>query len=746
MQKQTFLKLLTFVLGVFTLVAVGEISANQLSANLTSSEAIVVNGFKNLSKITTKAGDEIKIVGKNFGNDVDDLEIVLNGESYDVEASYGNEIILSLDSEMSSGDLFVQRTIEIDDSTYTLESNAIELDLGTPLVTKINAPDGLIPKADLQIFGSNLGSAVFFCSDSDDAEALDTSKQENESVTLELPSEFTECELRAKDRGFEFVIDEDFTIAAPIVVSAIEFSGDAFRVLGKNFGDYENNLDDLELACENDASLTNATYVNDGELSFAKSDSTVLPNAGWAVLEVGEKTSPQFEYIASGQFPQITELKNLSDAGDGDTTFQIGISGSVSVRSGAVLSLNGSEIEFSGSTVTMSSKPASSGEAWLEKDGWESRVFHYDFEDDLKPKVTEIQVDASARSLEIFGRNFGEKANFDVSGLQFDNPDLDEDEDDADQTEKSWLQRVSDNSAIVNLPFSTGTLSVSVSNRWGSSNSVQITLPAEGDQSFYPTPEIDEIEALDGLAPNRNIAIHGDNLLNVYAASFAGKQAAATVKSLTTVEVTIPSTAPLEGELTVLDKNGNESSSLTYELLSFNQLATPSLEFPSSTNTSALVASDDWQDVFAFTFSNSLKTLDMDLIEFNFDDSPLPFTEFRLLDTNDTVLDEVDLTLDQEEEKLKIGGLTIDPSVEKVTFTLQAKVFQDLASDEEFIFSLGNTSEKSGELVSKNGIDKKITVAGGASAKKFCLTYDESKETWKKCKIQRPTSDVFRNQ
>ncbi len=722
-----------------TLVSVGEISANQIAANVVSEE-LSITGVRDLS-VTTRAGDTIRILGKNFGTEAKDTKVFLNGQTYPVEGSFGNEVLFKLDKKMRSGEVFVERTMNLPSGiSKRLTVNSLTLNLGEPSLTKIDAPGGLLPGADLKVEGTNLAGASFFCSEKDGATALKVREQSTKSARLELPNQFTDCTLTVRNHGFEFIVSQKFQISAPISMTGLDFSNGGFRVFGKNFSIYENKLDQLALIFE-DGKLNQATLLADGTLFFAKDTSKILPNSGFATLAVGDKNSPRFEYRIAENFPRITKISDLRDAGDGKTSFQIETSGEPSELATTKLFLNGTAVTFGASTATLTGRPKLNGEAWLEKDGWRSEIFNYAFTENLEPAITEIRVNTATRSLEIHGRNFGSNRDkFKVSGVQFKDPSIKTKTVSTD--DKSWLKKVEELDAITELPFSTGNPSVSVSNRWGTSNSVKITLPLKTSQSFFPDFTISSIESITGFAPGRRIVVHGTNLLGATFANISGQQISTKVLALDSAELTVPADAPLKGEIFLSDKNGKQSNKIPYELITTNQVDDPMLKFPLSPGDGALVQNNEWQNLFDFELSNTLKTVTIDSLEFNFDKTPLPLIDFRVVDAKNAVVAGARVDLAQTDKKLRIRNLTIPTSLAKTQFTLQAKVFSELAENGQFIFSLGNVSEKSGQQINSVDAQKKITIAGNLSTERFCTTLIDAKSG--KCKVQRPVSDLAR--
>lgn len=740
MQKEKTLKFLTFVFGLATLISVSEISANQISASVTNAD-ITVTGFRNLSA-GVQASDKISIIGTNFGIEAKDLKVFLNKQQYSVEASSGNEAIFKLDKKMQSGDLFVERTIKLANGSNTkIDSKPIFLNLNEPSITKMDAPNGLLPGANLDVRGKNLSGASFFCSNQTNASALAVKEQTAVSATLTLPNQFAECTPIVRNRGFESATNQKLQISAPINVTGISFVDGGFRVDGKNFSIFENKLSSLTLIFEG-KKLNSATLLADGSLFFAKNQNNILPNTGWVALAVGDKTSPRFDYHISDNFPKIASISNLYDEENGKTNFQISVGDTASELTTSKLFLNGkAALSFSNSVANFDGRPVLSGKAWFEKDGWQSEIFNYEFKENLEPAITKIQVNMATRSLEISGQNFGtSRDKFNVKGLQFKDPDSTTKSKSTDT--KTWLQRLSLNTAIVQLPFSTGDLSVSVSNRWGTSNSVKITLPLESSQAFFPDFSISSIEPLEGLAPGKRFIVHGKNLLGATLANIGGKQITTKALTVDRTEITIPPNAPLAGEIFLSSRNGSKNSSIAYKLTSADQINNPLVEFPVNTDKATLTQSDAWQNLFDFALTNNLKTITLDSLEFNFNQTLLPLTDFRIVDDSGSSVADARVEISLSSRKLKIRNLKIDPSLEKKHFTLQTKVFRDLAENKKIIFSLGSSTERNNQKINSSKTTKEISIIGNSGTEKLCIALIDKQ--WKSCKMQRPTNDLVR--
>ncbi len=720
MQKQKQTKILAFALGIVALFLSSEISVN---ATLEPKNP-EISEFKNLSSIP-QAGNFVKISGKNFGTEVNDLTINLAGEDYSISNSFGNELEFQLAKEMQSGYLFIKKEVDVEGTIITLESNTIYLDLREPAITKVNAPLGLLPKNELEISGKNLDATEFWCEDA----KLEIESQSQFNATIILPTDFSGCSIVAKKEGFEFDTNETLIIATPVDVSGISFSGGNFRVYGKGFTGFENSLSKLSLIFEDGSTLTNPTFVADGEIFFEKGE-TILPYAGGVVLGVNEISSPQFYYVAMGSFPAIVEILNLQNKNE-KAVFQMNLSGSFG-RTLKIM-LNNKEVDIVGSEVEMDSAPAESGEAWIEMDGWKSKIFNYEFEENLNPKITEIKIDSSTRKIKIFGRNFGgSRSNFGISS----------------NAGTFSLIDLGSNDAEARLPEEAGEkrFTLRVSNKWGSSNSVTFTLPAAVNQSFYPQPSISTLESVEGLAPGKQVQILGENLLNITSANFGGKEARVKILGLGKIETTIPITASLSGKLSVKDKSGVISGEFDYQLSSLTQLKTPAFKFPVTEATTTIIQDDEWQNLFSFAVENTKKILTFALAEFNFTGKvPLPFSGYQLVGTDGEKIEGVKIEVSQNDKKLYFREITVPVSLKKNVFTLQGKVFRQLEDGKNFSFKLLNLIEQENEKVTRQIEEKTVSVAAENLTQTFC--HELSGNEWQKCRqrVRRPTGDLNRS-
>ncbi len=716
MGNQKNLKIVSFVLGLTILFLGGEISTNHLTTDLvTNSTTPQIKTIEDLANIP-KAGDLIKVTGANFGTDTSKLKIYIGEDDYSVANSYGNELSFQLTKDMQSGRLFVKKTT----STETLESGEIYLSLREPAIKKVEAPLGLLPGNDLKIIGKNLDTAEFWCA----SEKMEVKKQLRFSATLTLPDDFAGCSIVAKKDGFEFDTKDNLIIASPVSVNSINLLLENFHVYGKGFSGFENSLSEFSLVFDNGNTLSNPTYVSSGEIVFAKG-STLLPHSGMISLKVNGFSSPKFDYATFNSFPSISNIFNLHDQNK-KAVFNLDLSASLDDRQKTKIMLNGQEVTLFGSEIEMSSAPPKSGTAWTEMDGWKGEVFNYEFSEDLNPKITKLKFDATGGNITIIGRNFGNsKNNFKVSS----------------SVANLSLINLGTTSAKIVLPNDAkdGNSTITVSNKWGSSNSVSFTLPASANQAFYPKPSISKIETTEGFAYGKKVKIIGENLLNVISANFGGKEVAVKILSLGEVEATIPTSAPLTGKASLKNKNRESSNELDYQLLSPSEIKTPTFEFPVTRTTTSIIQKDDWQNLFSFAVQNTQKPLTLNLIEFSFvGTAPLPFSDYQLVRADGSVVEEVGIKVVTNSKKLLIRGVGVPVDLEKAVFTLQGKVFRQLASNKNFELTLMNLIENDNFKISRQVTKKNISITAASLKQSFCneLLSDE----WQDCKkrVRRP--------
>jgi hypothetical protein len=680
MQIQKPKKFLAFALGLGILFFSGEISANQLPAALPSDEAFEITRF---SKVTTvpKVDDEISVMGSNFGTDKDKLKVVLGDKEYSPEVSYGNELQFKITSAMKSGNILIRKTIELEDETETkIESNTLYLDLREPSIAKIDASKGLLPGRELAISGKNLGDASFWC----DTIELKIKNQKDTSAIVEIPEEFLECSVIAKKSGFEFDTRDKIQLSSPVTLSQISFSGDKFKIYGKGFAGYKNNLDQLKLIFADDSRLTDATFVADGEIHFVK-NSTLIPASGRASLEFGGDVSPQFEYTAIGNFPKITGVSDLRSLGE-RVDFQVQFGGSFDDRARVKVFLNGVAVGLVGSTVETSSQPAQNGEAWIQLDDWKSDIFYYKFDESVEPIIEKIKVNKYL-NFEVFGKNFGN--DDDLLSVTTSVGDLKVDRARENSATLTALTDEEDEDPV-DYVAPEGDFTLTVTNKWGTSNSISFTLPAEAGEIFYATPQITEIEASEGIAWGRKIYILGENLLKVVSAKFDDVSVSAKIINKNKIEVTVPSSAALTGKLSVSPTDRSESNMIDYQLLTPGQLTATKFEFP-VTPSSALAQNDEWQTLFSFVVQNTQSPFELSLAEFNFaEKGPLPIIDLRLVDSAEQVIEDVEINLSQKNEKIDVLKLQVPVAGGGNVFTVQAKIFRKLENNATFSFKPGN--------------------------------------------------------
>ena len=732
MQIQKPKKALAFVLGLGILFLGGEISVSNLSADLSAMEVLEITGFKNLAS-EPKVDDEISIVGQNFGNKAADLKVNLNGTDYSVVSSYGNELKFKLTSSLQSGNLFVKKTVTVDETNETLESNQIYLDLKTPKITKSEAINGLLPHNDLTIYGVNFGLAEFFCG----TEGLKIKSAEPDSITIELPEKFLDCSIITKKSGFEIDTKNTLFIMAPVELSGISLVEDTFKVYGKGFTNYQSDLAKLSLVfSDGRSSLSNPTFVADGEINFAK-NSTLLPHSGRVALKIDTISTPQFDYNANGDFPSITEITDLQAQLDGKINYQLNWNGSLDRRSEMKFKVNSNEVSLTGNQVEADSPPSQTGTAWVEMDDWKSQVLNYEFTETLVPKITEIKI-GNYLNFEILGKNFGSRetllsvstgaGSFGVIQAQ-------------DTLVTIATVSGSDDDKDTEYVTPEGDFTLTIKNEWGTSNSIDFTLPAEKDQTFYAKPIVTGIEAVDGLARGRKFWILGDNFLNAATANFGGTVVAVKILSTTKVEAVPPANIPLTGKLSVSDQAGNTSAEINYALIPTNQLKPITFEFPLETE-GTILQNDEWQNLFAFSVQNNQKPIELDSVEFNFEGeiSQLSLVDFQLVDAEGQKITDTEIELSQSGKQIRLRNIPVSVAAEKIVFTVQTKIFRQLATDKVFSFEVGNLFEKDSTSITRENSQKKITLTAAEPAAKWCR--ETSGDEWQECRkrVRRSTS------
>lgn len=726
MQKQTKpLKILSFFLGLGILCTGTSISAERLSASVAKNEQIAISGVKNMPPMPA-VGDQISLIGKNFGTEEDELKIVFGDKEYKPVISYGNMLELKLEKDMRSGYISIKKETEDEEGeTTTIESNTFYLDLKDPTLTKIEAPDGLLSGKTLRVTGDNFGNTTFWC----DTIELTAKRQNSTVVELEIPEKFLECNLIAKKSGFELDTGEELKLIPPVVVSQVDFSDDKFRVYGKGFESYEDNMDGLELVFDNNLRLKHPTYVHDGSIYFEK-DTTVIPAKGSVALETGDILSPQFDYEAFNSFIKILDISNLRNL-DRKVDFQVEFGGSLSDKGRAKVYVNGSKVDREGSTVESSTQPALKGEAWIQLKDWKSEIFHYEFDHGAKPIIDSIKV-GNHLNFEVFGENFGNgialmSVSTNVGDLEVDEARntsakltaIVDDDDDNDEEAK-----------VYSAPE--GEFTLSVSNKWGTSNTIKFTLPIEPGTVFYTTPKITEIKVIEGLAPGRRIHILGENLLQATSAKFGEIIVPVEVISRNRLAATIPVPAAMTSKLSVINADESESNEIDYELLTADQMLDTKLQFPASNETSEIIQDDEWQNLFAFSVGNTERAFDIDLVEFNFEEKgPLPVSDLRLVDSEEKEIEDVKIDLYQKDKKIRLREIEIPVSTEPTILTLQGKIFELLEKERSFELELGNLIIENIEL-EKQGSTKTINFAASESSSTFCR--EISVNDWQTCR------------
>ena len=722
MQAQGRIKVLAAFLSLSIFFLCGGIYAHTLQAHaLDSPESLRITTFEGLGATPT-AGDYIKLLGSNFGTETSDLKINLAGETYDVYASYGNEIEFELDTGMRSGDFFVVKTIEEAGIERDIASNRLYLELEELDISKVNAPGGMLPGQEITLSGRDLDAATFWCA----GVKLDVTAQDASQATVVLPNDFAGCHIKAVKNKFEFETEKEFLIATKLSASTVFVWNNRLYVHGKNFQTYEDSLDAITLVFEDGTKLSNPIFVSDNHIYFEKNN-VILPNSGKVALAVDGVSLPMLGYEAHTSFPHITEISNLQTNHE-ILTFTIKASGDMS---GCELKLNGLAVERSGSTAKPDAQPHKTGTAWLEKDGWKSSVFHYEFEHDVNPVLSKLYFDAAdTRIMHIQGLYFEQKRDdFEV----FSEADL-------------TLVDLGENSATLDVNGEArGDFSISVSSKWGNSNVVPFTLPGVAHQFFYPVPSISTIETTAGFAPGEKIYILGSSLLQANLASFAGENVSVKVLSDSKVEVTIPSNANPSGTLFVINKNGAASNELDYTLTEPRDIA---LHFPLTSEISMLKQSEDWQDVVAFQFENNQKPFIVELMEINYDHGGLlPLIDYRIVDAKGVEIEEAQIDLSAKDNRILLRNLAIPYSEASSLFTVQVKVFEQLEKEETFHLWLNNVITETS--IGKHTSIKTVAVSA-AEVPTLSFCQEVSGTEWQRCrtrvrrpdKVRRPTSDV----
>lgn len=743
MQAKNKLKKIAFgaVISLGMLMT-GNIFAENLSASVSESETeiktITITQVTGL-KAQPRAGDNIYIFGENFGTDIDKLTVNLAGEDYPAKSVDRDKIKLTLEKNMRSGKLFLKKDLDADEGGIEIESNSLDIDIKEPRIVEIEAPDGLIGGERLTIRGENLTETAFFC----DENQLHLRNSVSDRASVRLPAEFMSCSITAKRNDFEVDTKDEINIIPDLEFSGIKFDDDYVIAEGKYFSNLNDNLSDVSLVFQDEQTLSDPTFVADDELKF--DNYKTLLYGGRVSLKVGNILLPAKTYLTNDDFPAIKSVSNLMTKDD-EFEFTLEIDSSISNIQNMEVKINSQEVNVSGSSASTEYLPSKTGKIWIEMNGFKSHDFDYEFETELKPTISKIQVDGLNRRIEIFGDEFGKDSDFKINT----------------NTEEPTITNFKPNIVTAQLPKDTpdGEYQISISNKQGSSDAVSFEL-SSSTTTVIPRPEISEITFPDGPFIGEKAIVTGEGLLNVTAGIFGENEIEAKSLNAKKVELTVPNVTATEGKILLMDWEGQASNEISYKLLEKSEDKIK-INFPKESDT-IIKQSEDWQNILSFDVENQQKPILITEMIFTIEDNDydLPFTDYQLIGTDGTVIKNSRIEFSTDNENLSLKKIEIPVSENKSTITLQAKTAERADGYLNFKFEIKDVlaqGSSQGSADIEYSSDKKYLDTNISNSENIDFCRKFVNEQWQDCdstteeeaetpvvkKVKRPTSHTER--
>lgn len=682
-----------------------------------------------------QADDIVSVYGSNFGTDTSKLKLYINDQSHKIEKSYGNEVQFKLTKDSRSGLLYITKSYTDENGkTSTLETNRLEIDLFEPSIEKIEAKEGLSPGSEVVFSGKNLNDAKFAC----DEIELHPKLQGEKKVIISLENTTLNCSFNVEKRGFKFDSSEKIQLSPLLYYFQILSKKEYIHVYGKGFDAYKESISDFEINFV-DKTLKDAEYISDTEIRFPHS--TTIASRGLSTLKIKDTQLPSISYSFSKNIPYISEVSNPELTKDGQFIFEIFVSEALNeiYRNEGEVFMNGQKIEGEVKgrklEIIQKSLPEENGEIWVEMNKLQGKHFKYNFNLDFKPQVIKIQpivrkLDSSGGRIRVEGSNFYPKDSVKISSS-------------AGELKITQLQSNSFQ-AFLPSPLKEGNYSLSVSNSYGNSNSINFSIPATLSKRFYPDPKITRLEYPQGPFSGSSVKIYGEGLAHITSVNYEGNGFKPRWSNTNTLEAIIPKKIEKSGKLTVSSNFLNESNSLDYKIYSKPKRPELTMFFPTKKSVHLIEKEAEFQTILHFSLKNTQEPL---LASFTWKIScntskdclkVLPFTAYQLVDSNDKIIEDLSYEIDAQNKTLSIKNINIAASGRFLHYSLEAKM-QPITKDEIRNIKLISASAKDMNEKSLK-IDKKTRAAKlymrrSENSKSYCKEFSEEK--WQDCKKER---------
>jgi hypothetical protein len=682
----------------------------------------------------------VSVYGINFESNASKLTVYLNGESYEVIQAFDQQIRFNLNKNSQSGLLYVEKTIDNDSKEDTIiQSNSLLLNLNNPIIEKINIKNGLQSGNNIILEGQNLGAAQFTCGNI----KLPPSLQGEVKTIITIPNATIDCNIHATYQGFENKAQYKIKSQPSIASYSLSFQKEFVILEGKGFRAYQKNLSSLSLHFNKDIILNTVKYISDTKLQFTKNKA--IPLEGNVQLYMKTNAFPSISYKLNNNIPRITNLKEIELTKDFKYVAHIETNTPINtlISNGGIIKMNNALVkgEINGSTISfiLPSEPPKNGEIWIEQDGFQSAKYQYTYDHifDFKPKITQVQVlspiSDSGGKIRISGSNFFSQSDFKVS---------------ANGKTLDTSKRTS-HSVQTRLPRNTSkSISVSVSQSFGSSQPISIPNPSTTGSIIYPKPVIKEIYYPKGPFVGNEIQIQGSGLAFVNSINFEEKTFKVQWANFNTLSAIIPKTIPLQGDLSV-NIPKTTSNAIKYEVYQHPKNTSLQIHFPAKQDTYITHAHiTEFQNIFSFAVENHKEEITLNTewriscLRKNKCDNFFPFTEYQLINSEGDKIDDVTFTIDSASNKFLIKNIPVAITKENSTFSVQAKSFRFKNKNEMRIIKLFASNAKNKDLKMFN-VEKSIKTSrisirkNRTTTQSICQALNTETKEWKKCKRRR---------
>jgi hypothetical protein len=618
-----------------------------------------------------KVDEIIRIRGENFGVGEADLTVTIDGKNHTVLKNHGREIQVRLAKDTKSGFVQVSRKITVHSVSETVQSNKMELDLKTGVIEKIEAPDGIFPSKTVSLSGRNLSSSELFCG----TRSLSLETQTNTNMSFRIPSQYLNCELFITTRDFTFFTG--YTLKVLPDIEAVSLStgmnneGKSYiKVFGKNFSQYSEDMKMFSLQFFDGTKLSSPEYISDSEIYFLLG-TTVVPGRGTANLFIADKYFPDIGFVFTDNLYSVEYFSRPLRITANTIRYDI-ITNAVQYSLNGGVYINGQKQTgtFSGTSLTAdaSSFPASSGQFWIENDGYRGIKTSYEYSYNTRPFLARMEfmhtiTETGTGKVHISGENFypSDTVEVSISGV-------------STEGNLSVLGPQQIEYFFPPHDFEKGkTYTLTVKTREGS-DSLSFSLPQNAGTVLYSAPKIEKIDFRNGASSGDLMRIYGQGLEEITHASFNGKKYPIHLFTPHFAEVYIPEDIEETGEVALVKRDALTSNAIPYALQTEKKV----IDFDFLGEETSLEVSMKEQTLFSFTVKNTNRDIKGN-IEFSYDcteecTEDFPFSGVALYDRLGKKIP-VFFDKDALKKTFLIRDIEIPYSDELQTYFLKGKAF-----------------------------------------------------------------------